>query len=64
MVSPTTILILLSAVAFFVFGGSKLLSPAFETFREDIGAIKVGITEQVTAIRAKSEAGKTGETVG
>jgi len=64
MVSPTTILILLSAVAFFVFGGSQLLRPAFETFQEDIGTFKVGVTQQVTDIRAKFEAGKAGETVG
>lgn len=64
MVSPTTILILLATVAFFAFGGSQLIKPAFETFREDIGALKVGVTEQVQAIRAKTEAGKTGETVG
>jgi len=64
MVSATTILILLSTVAFFAFGGSNLLRPAFETFQQDIGALKVGITEQVTAIKAKTEAGKAGETVG
>ena len=64
MVSPITILILLSTVAFFAFGGSSLLRPAFETFQEDIGAFKVGLTEQVQAIRAKTEAGKAGETVG
>jgi len=64
MVSPTTILILLATVAFFAFGGSTLLRPAFETFREDIGALRVGVTEQVQAIRAKSEAGEAGETVG
>lgn len=64
MVSATTILILLATVAFFAFGGSSLLSPAFETFKQDIGALKVGVTEQVQAIRAKSEAGEAGETVG
>lgn len=64
MVSPVTILILLATVAFFAFGGSKLVSPAFETFKQDIGALKVGVTEQVEAIKAKTEAGKAGETVG
>lgn len=64
MVSPITILILLGTVAFFAFGGSTLLRPAFETFQQDIGALKVGITEQVMAIKAKTEAGKAGETVG
>lgn len=64
MVAPITILILLGAVAFFAFGGSTLLSPAFQTFKEDIGALKVGVTEQVQAIKAKTEAGKAGETVG
>ena len=64
MVSSITILILLSTVAFFAFGGSNLVRPAFETFKEDIGALKVGVTEEVTAIRAKFEAGKAGETVG
>ncbi len=64
MVSAVTILILLATVAFFAFGGSKLVRPAFETFQQDIGALRVGVTEQVQAIRAKSEAGKAGETVG
>jgi len=64
MVSPTTILILLGTVAFFAFGGSQLLRPAFETFQQDIGALQVGITQQVQAIKAKTEAGKAGETVG
>lgn len=64
MVAPITILILLATVAFFAFGGSKLLSPALETFKEDIGALKTGVTEQVQAIKAKTEAGKAGETVG
>ena len=64
MVSPITILILLGTVAFFAFGGSNLLRPALETFQLDIGALKVGVTEQVKDIRAKFEAGKAGETVG
>jgi len=64
MVSPVTILILLATVAFFAFGGSQLVRPAFETFKEDIGVLKIGVTEQVEAIRAKFEAGKAGETVG
>ena len=64
MVSPITILILLVTVAFFAFGGSNIVRPAFETFKEDIGVLKIGVTEQVTAIKAKFEAGKAGETVG
>jgi len=64
MVAPVTILILLGTVAFFAFGGSQLLRPAFETFQQDIGALQVGITQQVQAIKAKTEAGKAGETVG
>lgn len=64
MVSAVTILILLGTVAFFAFGGSNLLRPAFETFQQDIGALKIGVTQQVQAIKAKTEAGKAGETVG
>jgi len=64
MVSPITILILLATVAFFAFGGTTLLKPAFETLKEDFSELKTGVTEQVQNIKAKTEAGKAGETVG
>jgi len=64
MVSSRTILIVLSIAVFLVAGGGSLLRPAFAQAKEDISSLRSGVSQTVQDIRNKTEAGKTGESVG
>jgi len=64
MVTPTQILIVLSIAVFLVAGGGSLIKPAFAQAREDLSSIRTGVSQTVQDIRNKTEAGKTGESVG
>jgi len=64
MVSAQTILIVLAVGAFALAGGVGITKQAFAQFQTDFQTVKVGLTEQVKNIRAKTEAGATGESVG
>jgi len=64
MVSTKTIFVILAIGAFVLAGGIGISKSAFAQFQTDFQSVKVGLTEQVKNIRAKTEAGATGESVG
>jgi len=64
MVSGSTIFAILAIGAFVLAGGVSLIKPALAQAQTDFQTIKTGVTEQVKNIRAKTEAGASGESVG
>ena len=64
MVSATTIIALLGIAIFLLAGGGSLIRPALAQAQIDFQLVKGGLTEQVKNIRAKTEAGASGESVG
>jgi len=64
MVSGSTIFAILAVGAFILAGGGALIKPAFAQAKTDFQTIRTGVTEQVKNIRAKTEAGASGESVG
>jgi len=64
MVTPTTILIVLSIAVFLVAGGGSLIRPAFAQAREDLSSIRSGVSQTVQDIRNKTASGMSGDSVG
>ncbi len=64
MVSGKVLIAILGITAFILAGGGSLIRPAFAQAQEDFSSVRTTLTEQVKNIRNKTNAGKTGESVG